>query len=212
MCEDIDKILKDIEFVYYKFRKTSSEFNNRPYKLPKDFKSHLYKRMSKPNRDKLIKITKNFITKWERIDIEQYFRVGFKIFGKNFSYAKFLDSKIIDQYKVLDKNLKRDLSNNKKKFTNSVKFVKMYLSENGIDILKYCNKVDGDISLVVRHYMNNYIDKIFIVWLIKKGYFYLSDDEKMLVPYIVDNYRDLFVKLDEMGDFLKKVERKFINE
>ena len=205
MTDNIDNIIQDIEFVYVKFRKASSEFNNRPYKLPKDFKSHLYNRMSKPNRENLIKITKNFITKWERINIEQYFRVGFKLFGRNFSYSKFLNEKIMIHYKDLDKNIKRDLSDNKKKFIKSAKFVKKYLKEKNITMVDYCNRKDGYISIIVRHYNNNYIDKIFVIWLIKSGKFYLSDEDKILVPYVVDNYRKLYIKLEEINDFVIKV-------
>jgi len=213
MDEDVKRIIKDIEFVYFKFRKASAEFHNRGYRLPKDFESFLYNRMSKPNREKLIKLTKNFITKWERIDIEQYFKVGFKLFGKNFSYIKFLDEKIITLYKDIDKNLKRDLNDNKKKFTNSAKYVIKYIKSNNLNFDTYCEKKlkDGEISIVVDHYIKNYIDKIFVVWLIKKGYFYLNDSEKPLVPYIIDNYRDLYVKLDEMNGFIDKIERKIKN-
>ena len=114
--KDVEFIIQDIEFVYVKFRKMSSEFSNKPYKLPKNFESHLFNRMSENNRENLIKVTKNFITKWERIDIEQYFRVGFRLFGKNFSYNKFLNEKIMNLYKDLDKNIKIDMNNNKKKF------------------------------------------------------------------------------------------------
>jgi hypothetical protein len=214
MDEDVKHIIKDVEFVYFKFRKASAEFHNRGYRLPKDFESFLYNRMSKSNREKLIKLTKNFITKWERIDIEQYFRVGFKLFGKNFSYIKFLDDRIITLYKDIDKNLKRDLSDNKKKFTNSAKYVIKYIKSNNLSLEKYCVqkwREKGKVSLVINHYIHNYIDKIFVVWLIKKGYFYLNDDEKPLVPYIVDNYRDLYVKLDEMNGFIDKIERKMKN-
>lgn len=209
MEDNVKKIIKDIEFVYFKFRKMSAEFNNRGYRLPKDFEKFLYSRMSEPNRKNLIKITKNFITKWERIDIEQYFRVGFKLFGKNFSYAKFLDEKIMISYKNIDKNIKRDLNENKKKFTNSIKYVIMYMKEKNINFDEYCSKkVEGEISLVINHYIKNYVDKIFIAWLIKKGFFYLNDNEKCLVPYIIDNYRDMYVKLDEMKEFTKKIEKK----
>jgi len=163
MTDNIDNIIQDIEFVYVKFRKASSEFNNRPYKLPKDFKS------------------------------------------QNFSYSKFLNEKIMIHYKDLDKNIKRDLSDNKKKFIKSAKFVKKYLKEKNITMVDYCNRKDGYISIIVRHYNNNYIDKIFVIWLIKSGKFYLSDEDKILVPYVVDNYRKLYIKLEEINDFVIKV-------
>ena len=203
--EDIEDYIDDIFNTYYCFRFAQSEFLNRPYRLPKDFKSFLFNRMKAPSRECLIDITKCFFTKWERIDKKDYFRCGFKIMGKGFTYHRFFDKRIIEQYIQIDRAIKRDMTHNKGKFVESVKFVKKFLKENKLTLLEYCNKKIDGYFLPVRHYIENDIDKIFLAWLIKKGYYVLSDYDRSILPYVVDNYREMYVKLEKMNSFIRKI-------
>lgn len=86
-------------------------------------------------------------------------------------------------------------------------FVKNYIKDNNIkNINIYCMMKNGHINIVVEHYLNNYIDKFFIIWLIKKKLLKLDDTNSALVPYINDHYRKILPKLDEIKDFLLKLE------
>jgi hypothetical protein len=79
---------------------------------------------------------------------------------------------------------------------------------SGIDnIVKYCRKRVDNRSLPVIHYIENKIDKFFIVYLIRKGFLLLQDDERAYMPYVVDNYRDIVLKFNEISDFINRIDR-----
>lgn len=198
-----------VEFVYAEFRRAQADSKNRGYRLPKDFDSFLQKRMSKQNREALILATQFFNTKWVNVNPFAYFQCGFELY-KTFSYSMFFRPNIINLYKQRDKMLKRDLDDAKKGIVESVKFVLSFMNEKKIPNLSaYCRIMIDNRSLPFLHYMNNHIDKFFIVFLIKNGYYRMSDDEMTLMPYISEHYRDMVIKFDEIRDFINKVKDKF---
>lgn len=196
-----------IEDVYYYFRKAQAEKNNRGFRMPKDFEKHLETKMSKKNREALEIATNWFNTKWNNIDPFKFMECGFELF-KTFSYVNFFDQRVINLYKQKDKNIKRESKLSKDKMKNSMLFVKNYIKENNIkNVGRYCMMKNGYINVTVEHYLNNYIDKFFIIWLIKKKLLKLDDDNMALIPYISDHYRKILPKLDEINDFLLKLEK-----
>jgi len=76
-----------IEKIYIKFREAQADYFSRGYRLPKNFKNHFNNKFKEQNKKKLIKITGFFLTKWQNIDPYLYFRCGFDLFGKNFSFV-----------------------------------------------------------------------------------------------------------------------------
>ena len=196
------------EQVYYYFRKAQSEFKNRGFRLPKDFESHLQNRFTVKNRESLLLVTDFFNTKWENVDPYRYFQCGFEIL-KTFSYVNFFDPRVMRLYIQKDKNLKRDLSNCKKEIIDSIIFVKKYMKKHNIVMFSdYLQAMNGSRSVVVKHYVENTVSKFFIVWLMIMGKLVISDSDKAFMPYISDQYREIRVKLDEIGSFLRKIRRK----
>jgi hypothetical protein len=195
------------EDIYYYFRKAQAEKNNRGFRMPKDFNKHLETKFSKKNRESLQIATNYFNTKWNNIDPFKFMECGFELF-KTFSYVNFFDQRVINLYKQKDKNIKRESKLSKTKIKNSMLFVKNYIKENNIkNINIYCIMKNGHINIAIEHYLNNYIDKFFIVWLIKKKLLKLDDNNMALIPYINDHYRKILPKLDEINDFLLKLEK-----
>jgi len=199
--------MKD-EDIYYFFRKAQSESKGRGFRLPKDFESHLQNRFTVKNRESLIMVTGFFNTKWENVDPFRYFQCGFELL-KTFSYINFFDPRVMRLYIQKDKNIKRELSNCKREITNSVVFVKKYMKNNNIITFNdYTQITNGNRSIIVKHYTQNKVSKFFVVWMIVLGKISLSDNDVAWIPYISDQYREIRVKLDEIGPFLRKIQRK----
>jgi hypothetical protein len=193
------------EDVYIEFRRAQAQFKNRGYRIPKDFEKHLKTKMSDKNREALEMATKFFNTKWKNINIFKYMECGFNVY-KTFTYTRFFDIKIMNLYKQRDKNLKREMVICKKSLRDSLLFVIQYIRDNKIEsVSRYCMMKNGYVNIVIEHYLNNYVDKYFIVWLIKQKMLKLDDENLALVPYISELYRELLVKLDEVKDFTNKL-------
>lgn len=200
--------LEDIKEVYYLFRKTQGEFFGRGFRMPKDFEKHYNEKMAEVNKKALMKITRFFYTKWSNIDPKTYFKFGFRLFGKNFSYIKFFDKRIINRYIEKDKNKKRIINISKKDFLKSAIFVKKYMRKKNLDKLNdYMLYKVNDERLPFNHYFNNKINAMFFVWLITKG-FKLTEEEKNKCPYIKSNYQKIILMLEKMKKFLNEVEVK----
>jgi len=193
------------EEIYIAFRKAQAFFKNRGYRLPKDFEKHLETKMSAKNKEALILATKYFNTKWNRIDVERYMLCGFEIF-KSYTYTQFFNRKVMNLYIQKDKNIKRDIEINKKSMVSSLKFIKQYMNKYDIPTIgRYLLLKVGNQTIVIKHYMENKIDKYFLIWLIKEGLFTLSDDDRILVPYIIEQYRECLDKLNDIRPFLIKL-------
>lgn len=193
--------------VYFCFRKAQAQSKNRGFRMPKDFDKHLKNKMSEKNRKALLETTAFFNTKWKNVNIERYMEYGFELL-KSFSYMKFTDKRVMNLYKVKDKNLKRKLKLCKESMRDSLKFVKQYIKDNDItSIGRYCMLKNGHVSLIIEHYLNNYVDKFFVVWLMSKGLLKLNDDNISLVPYISEQYREILVSFDDIGEYLEKLGR-----
>lgn len=195
--------------VYVKFRQAQSRFLNRPYRLPKDFESFVKKRMSDANRKNLEKITQYFNTKWSNIEPERYFDYGFELFGKGFSYSRFLDSRLVKYYIDKDKNLKRESDNVAEGLKKSIIFVKKWINNNCRNskispITIYCNKSDEKVRLPIRHYLKNDIHRLFLTWLIREGYFQPKDYEINYITYISENFRTNIESLKEFNKLIEK--------
>jgi len=200
--------IEQIKNIYFQFRKAQADFNNRGFRMPKDFEEHFKKKLAPINQKNLIKITNWFNTKWSNIDPYLYFKCGFDLYNKNFTYVKFFNEKILMLYKTKDKNEKRQVRVTKEKLIESAKFVKQYMRDNEIlSLQEYIDTNDGNQKLAVSHYLKNNIDASFFVFLIKKG-MKLSDTDRSFIPYISANYRNINVMLNEMKSFLSKIEKR----
>jgi hypothetical protein len=206
----MDKIVSMWD-VYIAFRKAQASFNNRGYRLPKDFDTFIEHPKRKKMKECLETASKFFCTKWSTIDIDRYMKYGFELFGKNFTYIKFFNRKVLDLYIEKDKNLKRAYKVSKKDFLRSAKFVKGYFLKNGYSkevpiLVQYCRMKEEGLRKPVFHYLKGYIDNYFMVWLINKGYLKLSDQERALMPYVTSNFYNYVNDIDNIKNFITKVE------
>ena len=194
--------------IYYNFRKAQSESKGRGFRMPKDFDAHLEKKFSKKNREALLLATQYFNTKWTNVNPYRYMQCGFEMF-KTFSYLKFFDPRIMRLYVQKDKNIKREMNVNKKAIVESVKFIKRFMKENNIHMLRnYLQMADGHRKVIVDHYIHGSIDKYLLVWLVKTGKLVLNDDDRACMTYIVHQYREIGEKLQEINGFMRKVGEK----
>ena len=199
----------DRQDVYVAFRKAQANAKNRGYRLPKDWDA-FYKKMSLKNRNALTQITHWFNTRWRGINAEKYFDCGFELYGNSFSYHKFAERPIINLYVQKDKARKRDMRLNKESITESAKWVMNYIKEADIPtFFVYCNSRVANRLLPIEHYLKNKVDGIFLTWLIKdKMVGVLTDDERAMIPYVLENYRENVIKLEQIQDFLRKLREK----
>jgi len=196
-----------IEKIYFEFRKAQADFNNRGYRMPKNFEEHFNAKFSEANKKALIKITGWFITKWNNIDPYKYFMCGFELFNKRFTYTKFFNDKIILLYKTKDKNEKRDIHITKQAMIKSGLFVKKWMEKNSKTLDEYINTREGYQRIAIKHYLDNKIDAAFLVFLIQKGMI-LTDSERSMIPYVQKKYRKIVFGLRDIEYFVKKLGEK----
>ena len=197
--------------IYLKFRQAQSKFFSRPYRLPKNFDEFINKRLSRQNKESLEIVTNFFNTKWKNISIDRYFQYGFEIYDSKFTYVRFFDKIVMNGYIARDKHLKRDIEINKQNLINSARFIKKFIKNNIVNnkisrIIQYSRMRDKKDSLPIIHYIRGKIDKYFLVWLIKRKYLILNDNDRSLLPLIVENYRDYLNDLDSFKNLMIKIE------
>ena len=194
--------------VYCAFRRAQARANNRGFRLPKDWESHL-KKMNKKNAEWLYKMMVHFNTTYSNIDIDVYMDCGFSLW-KTFTYKHFCDQKVIDLYVQNDKIKKRNIRLSKdeidKSFANIVEYMKNEPKRDGYNQLQsFCKCRDGEIRVIVNKYNKNDIDPLTLIYCIYKRYIILTDDERSIVPYITQRYRELCENIQPlMGYFSEK--------
>jgi hypothetical protein len=206
--------IERIQYTYHCFRRAQADNLGRGFKMPKNFEDHLGK-MSEANKEKLIKASNYFLTKWSNIDQYRYFVCGFKLFKKSFSYMKFLDERILNYYITLDKNKKRETTNIKKDLVESAKYVKKWINDYGKTLYDYIQIEDKENGrkLAVTDYIKGKIDTSFFIWLITKGLI-LTDTDRGYLPYaneFGETYRNIIFEIKNMTSFMNALEDK-INE
>jgi len=121
-------------------------------------------------------------------------------------YINICSKRVMNLYIVKDKNLKRKMGLNKKEIIKSAKFVKKYMNDNNIITFKdYCSATIDNRKEIIDHYIHNKIDKFFLVWSIKTGYLYLSDNDRSQIPYITAQYREILAEIDDINGFFDKL-------
>jgi hypothetical protein len=200
----------EIEDVYSTYRKIQSIYKNKPYRIPKDIKSHIDNKMSKPNRENIVKLTHFFNTKWKDISIDRYFESGFELFGENFSYNNFFSDKIIKYYIQIDKNKKRNIEISKKEIIESFKYIKLLAKEKNYTekniVSWYCKLFNSTnyIHGAVEDYLKNKIDKLLITYFIYYKHLKLSEEDRQKIPYIIEKWREHVSSMRDIESLIKK--------
>jgi hypothetical protein len=197
--------MEDIERIYVEFRKAQSFSLDRGWRMPKNFEDH-FERMNGLNRKALIKITGFFLTKWQNVNPYQYFLCGFELYS-TFTYRMFFNEKILRLYIEKDKNKKRQIKITKVGIAKSALFVKNWMRENNASFGDYMRARNGTQRVAIEHYLENNIDAAFLVFMIRKGMI-LNDHDRSMVPYIQERYRKINFGLNDIKDFLVKLEGK----
>lgn len=199
--------------VYVMFRRAQGAYFDRPYRLPKDWNVY-YAKMDKKNKQALDLITKFFNTKWQNIDPELYFAVGFEIHGKGFTFLKVFDIIILKQYIHKDKAEKISQISIFEDFEKSVEHVNNTIEGGKTSKLsRYALQVNGKQALAISDYLKNKIGKFFLIYLITKGFVKTSFDGMLQLPYVMTNYSDSITRLEKIQntkDFkkiLSKIEK-----
>ena len=138
--------------VYVAFRKAQANFNNRPYRLPKDWVKH-FTNMSKANQEAMFLAAERFNTRWSNINMEKYLSVGFDLIGKGFTYTRFFDTRVMSLYMERDKMQKRNLVLNKAEIVKSGSFVVKYMEGRGF-LKEYARIRDNYHSVPIRHFID----------------------------------------------------------
>ena len=147
-----------------------------------------------------------FTTRWQRVNPARYFDCGFEIYKERYYYAFFTAPVILKLYINKDKHQKRDIQFNKKNIFESAKYIKTFMKDENIpSFVVYCHTVIDNIHLPVKHYLDNKIDGFFLTWLMYSKAVDLSEDEKALIPYVLQNYRMNIDKLRDLNAFLRKL-------
>lgn len=173
--------------VYIEFRKAQSRYNNKGFRLPKDWDKFFNEKLSKIQQEILIKMSNYLNTKWCDISISKYFDCGFELY-KTFSYKNFFDRKVIKMYINKDKNEKRIYGNINKSLKDSMKYYNMNY-ENITEV--NTKKCDNGYRQIIKDYLDNKVSGIFIIWLIKRNFLKLTDEEKSLCPYITEQFHTI---------------------
>jgi len=197
--------IDDIREVYLAFRKAQAFHKSRGYRMPKDFEAH-FNKMEERHQRSLIKAAQWFATKWSNIDPYTYFLCGFDLY-KYFSYPMFFKKNILMLYIEKDKNKKRKVETTKKGIAESALFVKKWMVENNKTFHQYMRERNGNQKVAIDHYLKNKIDAAFLVFMIRKGMI-LDDQDRSYIPYIQERYRKINFNLNDIEDFLIKVEEK----
>jgi GTP-binding protein EngB required for normal cell division len=71
----------------------------------------------------------------------------------------------------------------------------------------YMRARNGTQRVAIEHYLENNIDAAFLVFMIRKGMI-LNDHDRSMVPYIQERYRKINFGLNDIKDFLVKLEGK----
>lgn len=195
--------------IYVAFRQAQALSKNRPYRLPKDWESYKTT-MSEANIKGLEKAVVYFNTTYSNIDLLEYMKCGFEVY-KGLNYTNFLKPNIIQHYISKDKSKKRQMESSVDDIDNSFSYIKSYMSNKKVHtgysrLQSFCKFRTGEIRDIVLLYNKNKIDQMTLVYCLFKRYIVLNDDERPLVPYISQRYRELCDNLHDVIDHIKECE------
>lgn len=200
--------------VYCAFRRAQANANDRGFRIPKDWDAFLLK-MNKKNAEWLYKMMVHFNTTYSNIDIDEYMNCGFALW-KTFTYKHFCDQKIIDLYIQRDKIKKRRMETTKEEIEKTFDYIQTYLNDKPIrqgysQLQNFCKFRDGEVRIIINKYNQNVVDSLTLVYCLYKRYLVLSDDERAIIPYINQRYRELCENLQPFLSYMSEKETE-LNE
>lgn len=174
------------------YQKAQSIYLSTPFVIPKKV-DVVFSKLPKTNQKIIKTLCDNFNTKWQNIVIREYFRCGFEIYSTKFTYRKLLDPRVLKRYIERDKSIKREDGITEEQIRNDVKFIKKWMLQHthikGSNIMEqYCVYLEDGIKAPIKHFLENNINKYTLVWLISSKALFLTEEEKRLLPLVMENY------------------------
>lgn len=207
--------MNDCLVIYNSFVKAYRKFNNKPYRLRKN-----YDTLENDIKNKIERL-KLFLDKHQNIDVDDFFNSPYFLY-KDVSYFPleyFLSPKAIRCYSDYQKNLLMlgpDDNQNLIKIKNSVIFLKKFLSNNGIIFSNYFDHYTENIPSFILHLKDR---NVSIYFLLGVNYFeqaFFSFDAnliKFIIPDLYQNfeiYKEKFLTSKYARIFVKNVLNKKI--
>ena len=195
--------------VYAAFRRAQANANGRGFRLPKDWESFKGK-MNKQNGEWLYKATMYFNTTYSNVDLDAYMSCGFDLW-KGFTYKYFCDQRVIELYIQKDKIKKRKLRATTDEIEKSFVVISRYLEDKPIrpgysQLQNFCKFRDGEVKNIINMYNRGHVDSMTLTYCMFRRYLVLTDDERVLMPYISQRYRELIESLQTVIEFIKTKE------
>lgn len=195
--------------VYAAFRRAQADANGRGYRLPKDWPAFQAK-MTKQNGEWLYKAMVHFNTIHNNVNLDQYMACGFELW-KGFTYKHFSDSRVIGLYIEKDKIKKRKMQSTIDEIDKSFEFMVGYLSDKPkrpgyTQLQNICKLRDGEVRTIINMYNRNEVDTTTIVYCLTKQYLIMTDDERALMPYISQRFRELSENLKDVMPYMRQKE------
>ena len=141
-------------------------------------------------------LTDRFNTKWSNINPYDYFKCGLKLW-KTFSYSKFLNESIINEYIKQDKRKKRkDVQ--KEDIERSFSYLK-YIG------VKSLNDTKNYTDAIIFEYLNNNIDKVLLSYLLFNKYMPSDDISRRYASHIFNNKSEMEAYVKRYSRYIKKL-------
>jgi hypothetical protein len=193
-----------IQHIYISYQKSLNLYLSTKYDIPKNIDS-VINNLPKTNQIRLNTLCGYFNTKWQNIDIDKYFACGFEIYSTKFTIRKILDPKVLKLYIEKDKNIKRNNGITREQLDADLKFIKSWTEQRhynkriGLE-KEYCKMLDDGIRAPIKHYIVNKISKYTLVWLVSQRFLLLAEEDKRLIPLIMDHYWEYTRELSDIGE------------
>ena len=183
--------------VYCVYRKVKA--GNKKYNLPTEEKYR--NRLSTSSLLEIDRCSQYFNTLYSNINLEIYMKCGFQVY-KTFSFQKFLDPKILEKYKSVDKRLKRNINISKEYIDNSFNCINMPL-------YKYCRQYVGQRKKIIDDYLFNRIHGMIVVYCMRFNLISFIDDEECYFYNINNNYDEWIKKMYSVKKYIEDIDNTY---
>jgi hypothetical protein len=163
-------------------------------------------RLSEKNLLQIDKTAMYFNTVYSNIDLDMYMQCGLKLW-KTFNPSRFLDERIIEEYKNQDKRYKRSINVSKEDIDRSFEYIGMPLDE-------YCSIISSSYKdhLIISGYIKNKIHSVIVVYCLYNRLIRFDDLHRDYVYNILNNYDEWVSLMYKWEDYIKQKNEEYRNE
>jgi len=160
-------------------------------------------RMAEKTLINIDKCAQYFNTIYSNIDPDVYMQCGCKLW-KTFGPSKFLDERIIEEYKNQDKRIKRTVRTSGERIRNSFKHIGMPLDE-------YCAFIDTSTRRyrIISDYIKNKVDSVIIVYCLYNRLLRFNDLEREYLYNILNNYDEWVSLMYKYEDLIEQLNEEY---